>query len=385
MTASPLIPDPRMKKTNVTLAAAALLSVALGALPNAALAEINPRVMPATGLLSKLAMSRLLLSDATRIGNRVVAVGDRGYIVYSDSNGENWERAATPPNLPLLTAVSFSDAKTGWAVGHDAVILKSTDEGATWTQVFAAPAEQKPLMDILFLDAQHGFAVGAYGAAYETADGGKTWTPRKLLETPKAAPAKKGKDAAADKDRAKNDDALDKGAGGDEDRHLNALLQWGEGKLLIVGEAGTILKSEDAGKTWSRIASPYKGSFFGAVQAKDGSVIIFGLRGKIYRSADAALKDWKLIDNKSVASLMGATRLPDGTLALAGLAGTVLLSRDNGASFSVLPTGLTKGYAAPLLGAPNALLLVGEAGARDVLLPSAGAPAPAAAPTPPGK
>lgn len=97
-------------------------------------------------------------------------------------------------------------------------------------------------------------------------------------------------------------------------------------------------------------------------------MVIYGLRGKIFRSADAALKDWKLVENKSVASIMGSTRLPDGTVVLSGLAGIVLTSRDNGATFTPLPTGLTKGYAAPLLGAPNALLLVGEAGVREVML-----------------
>lgn len=329
-------------------------------------AQVNTAVLPATGALTKQTMSRLLLTDSTRIGNRVVAVGDRGYIVFSDSNGESWERATTPPNVPLLNAVFFSDPKSGWAVGHDAVILKSTDEGKTWTQSFSAPEDQKPLMDILFLDASTGFAVGAYGSFYETADAGKTWKSRKLLETPKAPPptVKKGKAAA--------DASADTGSkDAEEDRHFNAIVKLGEKRLIIVGEAGMLLKSDDTGKSWTKITSPYKGSYFGAIQAQDGSVLIYGLRGKIYRSTDAALKDWKLVENKSVASLMGSTRLPDGMVVLSGLAGTVLTSRDNGATFTPLPTGLSKGYAAPLLGAPNALLLVGEAGARDVLLSAA--------------
>ncbi|MEO8101579.1 MAG: YCF48-related protein [Betaproteobacteria bacterium] len=354
---------------------AAALATAIAAIAGAcysagADAQINPLVMPSTGPLSKQAMARLLLTDSARFGNRIVAVGDRGYIVLSDSNGENWERAETPPNLPLLNAVFFSDQKTGWAVGHDAVILKSTDEGKKWTQVFSAPAEQKPLMDILFIDANIGFAVGAYGSFYETGDAGKTWTSRKLLETPKASPRpppRKGKAAAVEPEE--NEKGGDKAS--EEDRHFNAIVKLAGNRLLIAGEAGILLKSEDAGKTWAKIASPYKGSYFGAIQAQDGSVLIYGLRGKIYRSSDAAMKDWKLVENKSVATVMGSTRLPDGTLVLAGLAGTVLVSRDNGANFSPLPTGLTKGYAAPLLGAPNALMLVGEAGARDVLLSSA--------------
>ena len=332
------------------------------------------KVMPASGPLSKQSMSRLLLIDAARIGNRVVAVGDRGYIVFSDNNGESWQRAKTPPNTPLLTAVFFLDDKTGWAVGHDSMILTSTDRGESWTKAFSAADEQKPLMDIVFVDANTGFAVGAYGAFYGTADGGKTWTSRKLFETTKVvaapkAPAKKGKyeSVGAKPGDADIDDKAG-GKGGDEDKHLNAIINLGDNKLFVAGEAGMLAKSNDGGKTWARIASPYKGSYFGAIQAQNGTVLIYGLRGRIYRSTDAALSSWKQVESKTVASLMGGTRLPDGALVLAGLSGTVLVSRDNGESFSSLPTGSTKALSAPLLGAPNGLLLIGETGARGVLL-----------------
>jgi photosystem II stability/assembly factor-like uncharacterized protein len=343
-------------------------------------AQINPVVMPASGPLSKQTMSRLLLTDATRIGNRVVAVGDRGYIVYSESNGETWQRAKTPPNTPLLTAVFFLDDKVGWAVGHDSTILTSTDKGESWTKSFSAPDEQKPLMDITFVDANTGFAVGAYGAFYATSDGGKTWVLRTMFEAAKAAApvaAKKGKYESVGADKAVEPDEA--GKGGDADKHLNAIIKIGDNKLFVAGEAGMLAKSADGGKTWAKIVSPYKGSFFGAIQAQDGAVLIYGLRGRIYRSTDTSLANWKQIENKAVASLMGSTLLPDGTLALAGLSGTVLISRDNGQSFSSLSSGSTKALSAPLLGAPNALLLIGEAGVRDVLL-AATAAAPAMPP-----
>ena len=345
-------------------------------------AQINPTVMPEDGPLTKQTMSRLLLTDAARIGNRVVAVGDRGYIVYSDSNGESWKRAKTPPGTPLLTAVFFLDAKTGWAVGHDSMILTSSDQGESWTKAFAAADEQKPLMDVMFVDANTGFAVGAYGAFYATSDGGKTWTSRKLLEPAKTAavaPApKKGKYESVGNAKAAEAEI---GKGGDEDKHINAIINIGDNKLFVAGEAGMMAKSDDGGKTWARVASPYKGSFFGAIQAQNGAIVIYGLRGKIFRSTDAQLASWKPVENKSVASLMGSTRLPDGAIVLAGLSGTVLISRDNGESFSPQATGFTKALAAPLLGAPSALLLIGEAGVREVLLTAvAPAPSPTAPP-----
>ncbi|MEQ1517628.1 MAG: hypothetical protein ABL931_14185 [Usitatibacteraceae bacterium] len=390
-----------MKKSfALSVVSACVTSVLLtAAMPRESNAQINPAVMPASGSLSKQTMSRLLLIDGARIGNRVVAVGDRGYIVYSDSNGESWQRAKTPPNTPLLNAVYFSDAKTGWAVGHDSTILTTTDMGENWTKSFSAADEQKPFMDVLFVDPNTGFAVGAYGAFYATPDGGKTWTARKLLEASKVVepPAaakqgkeagigkgKPGKDADADLDPKAAGNAGDKGAdkGGDDDKHINAIVKLGDNKLFVAGEAGLLAKSDDGGKTWTKIASPYKGSYFGAIQTQDGAVVIYGLRGRIYRSTDASLANWKLIENKSVASLMGSTRLPDGALVLAGLSGTVLVSRDNGESFSTLPTGTTKALSAPLLGAPNALLLIGEAGVRDTLLSAAATPAAASPGTP---
>ena len=297
-------------------------------------AAFAKEILPESGPIGETAR-RLLLIEAANLGNRIVAVGDRGYVIYSDDQGANWARAKAPA-APLLTAVHFADAKNGWAVGHDAVILATTDAGATWTQQFSAPAEQRPLLDVLFIDAQRGIAIGAYGAYYETADGGKSWNTRKVLE---------------------------------EDKHLNGLVRTADGKLVLLGESGTILLSADEGKTWSAVPSPYKGSLFGGVTTGDGAVVAYGLRGRIYRSADAG-KTWKQVDNASQASLMGGTRLTDGTLVLVGAAGTVLVSRDQGQSFQPADSGSTRALSSVTLGAPNTILVLGEGGVRTLNIPS---------------
>jgi photosystem II stability/assembly factor-like uncharacterized protein len=281
-------------------------------------------------------MQRLLLVDGKRVGKRIVAVGDRGYIVISDDLGATWRRAKAPASQ-LLTGVDFVDDQLGIAVGHDSAILSTADGGETWTQRFSAPSEGRPLLAVIFPKKDFALAVGAYGAYYESTDAGNTWTARKIIA---------------------------------EDRHFNAVVDLGQGNLLILGEAGTILASPDWGKTWVPIASPYKGSFFGAVVAGDGAVIAFGMRGRIYRSTDRG-KTWKQVDNASSASLVGGEKLPDGTILLAGSAGTALASRDNGQSFVPITTATTKAFAKPVLGAENTLVLLGEAGAREVRLPSA--------------
>lgn len=76
-----------------------------------------------------------LLLDVNRSGERLVAVGERGHILYSDDQGASWVQALTPVSTQL-NAVFFVDDKLGWAVGEDAVILHSSDGGTSWQKQF---------------------------------------------------------------------------------------------------------------------------------------------------------------------------------------------------------------------------------------------------------
>ena len=73
------------------------------------------------------------------------------------------------PSRALLTAVYMHDARLGWAVGHDEVVLRTRDGGETWERVHYAPEHERPLLDVWFADARNGLAVGAYGALIATA------------------------------------------------------------------------------------------------------------------------------------------------------------------------------------------------------------------------
>ena len=72
-----------------------------------------------------------------------------------------------------VNAVSFADARRGWAVGAGGLVLATIDGGRTWrTEESGTESE---LFDVKFFDEREGWAVGGEGVAIHTADGGATW------------------------------------------------------------------------------------------------------------------------------------------------------------------------------------------------------------------
>ncbi|MFI0458955.1 MAG: WD40/YVTN/BNR-like repeat-containing protein, partial [Candidatus Thiodiazotropha endolucinida] len=78
---------------------------------------------------------RALLLDITITGKRLVAVGERGTVVYSDDNGTSWNQADVPV-YSALTSIDFASESLGIAVGQDGVVLRTQDAGQSWEKVF---------------------------------------------------------------------------------------------------------------------------------------------------------------------------------------------------------------------------------------------------------
>lgn len=287
---------------------------------------------------ARLAAKSLLL-DGAAVGSRLVAVGARGHALFSTDGGASWKRARVPVRV-LLTAVRMIDARAGWAVGHEAVILRTEDGGASWRAAHHAPGEDRPLLDVWFRDARAGFAVGAYGYFLATADGGRTWTPRTIA---------------------------------DEDVHLNALAPAGPRRLFVAGEAGALYRSDDGGETWRKMPSPYAGSWFAALALDENRVLLAGLRGRLFRSEDGG-ETWTRTPTGTKAALTSIVRMRPGLLLITGLEGVLLVSRDGGRSASTdaafPPLASRRGVSTALPLPGGGALLLGEFGVRR--LPGAG-------------
>jgi photosystem II stability/assembly factor-like uncharacterized protein len=288
-----------------------------------------------TSIESPKAVTSLLL-DIAHAGKRLVAVGDRGHILFSEDAGRNWVQARVP-SRQLLTAVYFVDDKHGWAVGHDAQILATDDGGANWTLQFEDLEREAPLLDIWFRDASNGYAVGAYGALLETSDGGKHWENVS--------------------DRLDNEDGY----------HLNGIAAVKDAGLFVVGEAGSMFRSADWGQTWEKVQGPYEGTLFGAIGTSSANTVLaYGLRGNLYRSTDFG-NTWqqvKLLSDSGPLEfgLANASLLKDGTVVIVGHGGSVLTSKDSGRTFSVVNRADRASLSGVTDDAAGNLILVGQGG-----------------------
>ncbi|MDN7140086.1 glycosyl hydrolase [Pseudomonas sp. JQ170] len=343
------------------------LMVALLALHGTAQAATYVDVLDLPAMPSALA-SNSALRDVTTAGARLVAVGPRGHILYSDDLGSRWQQARVPVSADL-NAVTFPTPELGWAVGNDGVILHSRDGGLSWqkqldgrvlgeqvvawyrAQAQAAPADErwttwvaegerlvaegadKPLLDVWFRDADNGFAVGVFNLLLHTTDGGQHWTPWL--------------------DRTDNPQAL----------HLTSLNEV-DNTLYITGEQGLLLKLGADGQHFERLVTPYAGTYFGAL-GKPGVLLAYGLRGHVYRSNDGG-QQWQAVPTGLSTSITAAGLDRAGQLWLSSQAGDVLVSRDDGASFTPVTQTARTPVSGATFDAASDLVLVGDRGVRTL-------------------
>ena len=319
-----------------------------------------------TPALKSALAAKSLLNGLALAGKRLVSVGQRGHILYSDDGGKNWTQVEVPVSSDLV-AVYFPTPEKGWAVGHDGVVLHSADSGLTWVKQFdgnaaarialgyysAQPPAGRPggtgavsglqehiqrfvqegadkhFLDVWFDNETEGFIVGPFNTIFRTSDGGKNWQPWfERTENPGWS-------------------------------HLYAIRRIGQ-DLFISGEQGLVLKLDPGAGIFRRVKVPYQGTFFG-VTGSSGAVVVFGMRGNVFRS-DNGGKSWQKVETGVSVGLTGSTVTKDGRLVLVSQGGDVLVSKDGGLSFQAAKVEKALPAAAVAAFGEDTLVLAGFGG-----------------------
>jgi len=266
-----------------------------------------------------------MLLDVIRVDQRLVAVGERGHVVFSD-DGKTWQQADHIPTRSTLTSL-FRVGDRLWAGGHDAVIITSGDRGTTWSRQNFQPERQQAIMDLYFTDKDHGVAIGSYGLVLTTDDGGQTWADAAMVDE-------------------------------ESDYHLNSMVRFNDGRRMIAGEAGYSYRSYDDGASWELMNMPYMGSMWGAIAVPNDCVVFYGLRGHAMESCDFGTT-WQELETGTLASLSGAADR-DGLIIMVGNSGTVLTRVNGSVTEYAHSSGVDFAAVVPL--DDGRFLLVGEKG-----------------------
>ncbi|WP_199611580.1 WD40/YVTN/BNR-like repeat-containing protein [Flocculibacter collagenilyticus] len=300
--------------------------------------------------------SKSLLTDIVKTSqDHLIAVGERGHIIKSE-DGINWSQKNVPVDV-LLTAVFFVNNNIGWAVGHDATILRTNDAGEHWFVQQHLPETDKPLLDIHFRNENEGIAIGAYGLFFRTTNGGITWQEEfqsELLIEDDQIYLEELKEEDVEAYNLEKEFILP---------HFNRLYADGV-TLFMVGEAGFMAKSNDFGSNWERLPEIYMGSFYDIIRTPKSSIIAIGLRGNIFRSTNNGV-DWEQVTSPITASLNSAFVDQFNRVVLVGNAGAILISEDDGKSFKLIEQADRKAILNGIIYNKN-LLLVSEVGIKQV-------------------
>ncbi|MPV57824.1 glycosyl hydrolase [Burkholderia sp. HI2761] len=309
--------------TALCVAAAALAQTGDGTV--AAWAAKPARVWPAP--------THMMLTDATHAGTRIVAVGEHGVILLSDDDGRTWRQSRRVPVSATLSAVTFADAKHGWAVGQWGVILATGDGGETWEKQRIDTSVDQPLFSVFFTSERDGIAVGLWSLMLATHDGGKTWARVTLPKPP---------------------------GGGKADRNLYHVFADASHALYIVSEQGMVLKSTDGGAEWTYLPTGGKGTLWSGVAMPDGRIVVGGLLGSLFQSTDGGAT-WAAMNSGTRSSITDLVATGGGLVGV-GLDGLTFTQRVAGGPFDVAPRADRATLTAALIDARGKPILFSQEG-----------------------
>lgn len=359
----------QIKRRSLLLGMMASTALAIAAVPVTKRAAL-PDLLDSTTQPSDYAVKGVV-SGIARQGERLIAVGPRGLILVSTDASATWKQVASPIATDLVS-VKFQDSKTAWAVGHDAVALRSVDGGVSWQKVLdgrsvltllrntytarvkagekvagallgeidrsveqsATPdALPSPFLDVWFANELEGYLVGAFGLVLRTMDGGRQWEP--IV------------------------DLLDN----DRRFHLYAVTG-NDTQRFIAGEQGLLLQFDVSSKRFVKVETPYAGTFFG-IDLQGRKLLVYGLRGNAYVKP-VPTEAWIKVETGIESNIVSAVYFSDDQLVLVSQSGQLLLVSADYQTSKVLKNSVSGEVLGAVASGPKSMALARLSGVGTI-------------------
>ncbi len=196
------------------------------------------------------------LYDIQFVNGTGYAVGENGTVLKSTDWGKSWELLNKPTGYGLLKFTLFSE-DTLLVVGRQGKIIKSENGGTSWLTINEQITFNN-LSSVDFYKESHGWIVGEKGTILRTEDDGQTW--------------------------------LKVSSG--TNNHLRDVYFVDSLRGFVVGDNGTILKSEDGGVNWRSFNNIFSVNFNSVFFLDSLKGFIVGEFGYLLKTVDGGL-NWQ--------------------------------------------------------------------------------------------
>lgn len=220
-----------------------------------------------------------------------------------------------------LVAVYFTSSDKGWVAGDDGYLASTTDGGRTWTQYPLNTTEN--INEIYFRNEDNGYLV-AGRKMFITRDAGRSWQDIRIYRSGEFGAAQPDflSIRFSDKKRGYVIGSLFKRVGKDD---------------IVVDSL--LMRTEDGGETWKRIALPTKVELFHLDFDGNQRGWIVGDDGVILASTDEG-NTWVKQDSGTKASLFNVDFRDSREGYVVGGSGVILRTENGGSTWEKVETDL---------------------------------------------
>ncbi|WP_373492764.1 YCF48-related protein [Aquiflexum sp.] len=251
-------------------------------------------------------------------------IGEEGLVLSTNNGGSTLTDRSRPLSI-TFNDLAFTTNAFGYIGGDNGVLLRTTNSGANWTSL--TPGTEGAINGLYFFNNANGYIVGADGFMAKTSDSGVIWSKISISNT------------------------------------VNTLVDlefFNATTGIVIGKNGFIARTED-GETWQIVTSQSNDDLNGIKKLDEQTAIVIGNAGTILKTSDQG-KTWIKINAGITRKLNALEFLDESVGFVAGEMGWMMSTRDGGETWTSMPTATFQDFTGISFGDLSSGFAVGEKG-----------------------